>query len=354
MNSACLVGVHSPFCITPPHILLAISKRGDEKQKAWAVRTLSISEQFTASRELVRAKVVLAAVAIVGRKQRVVYDANNTTNLPGTLVRDEGDPPTTDVAVNEAYDGAGETYDFYMNVFKRNSIDNMGMRLDLTIHYDQKFDNARWNGSQMIFGDGDGIAFQRFTKSVDIIAHELTHGVNQYEARLVYWEQSGALNEHMSDVFGSLVKQYSLKQTADRADWLIGEGLFTPAVNGKALRSMKEPGTAYDDPLIDKDPQPAHMKDYMEVDYDYGGVHINSGIPNHAFYLTAVEIGGNAWEKAGKIWYDTFRNKKLKSRSKFQEFADLAFEVAGGLFGAGSKEQQAVQKGWHGVGITVK
>jgi len=211
----------------------------------------------------------------------------------------------------------------------------------------------------MVYGDGDENLpvserlFNRFTIALDIIGHELTHGVTQFEAKLVYSQQPGALNESMSDVFGSLVKQYQLKQTASQADWIIGAGLFTSNVNGVGIRSMKAPGTAYNDPVLGKDPQPAHMKDYVNTISDNGGVHINSGIPNHAFYLTALELGGNAWEKAGQIWYVTLRDK-LTSSSKFQDCATQTYQVAGSLFGAGSLEQQAVKNGWAGVGLNVE
>jgi len=326
-------------------------KRGDTKQREWANHTLAISERLRDHRDAT--SLVLSSLPRAEEKQRLVYDAKNGTNLPGRLVRSEGDPPTKDSAVDEAYDGAGLTYDLYKNAYERNSIDNNGLRLDSTVHYSRNYDNAFWNGSQMVYGDGDGKIFNRFTKSVDVIGHELTHGVTQFTAKLIYQDQPGALNEHISDVFGSLVKQYSLKQTADTADWLIGEGLFTFKINGKALRSMKAPGTAYDDPLIGKDPQPANMRDYKKMRYDNGGVHINSGIPNHAFYLIATEIGGFAWEKAGKIWYDTLTNR-LDSKADFQEAANLTFEAAGALFGRESKEQEAVYTGWDGVGIVVK
>ena len=202
------------------------------------------------------------------------------------------------------------------------------MKLDSTVHYGEDYNNAFWNGTQMVYGDGDGEIFQRFTKSIDVIGHELTHGVTQYEAALEYEGQAGALNESFSDVFGSLVKQYSLKQKADKADWLIGNGLFTRKVKGIALRSMKEPGTAYNDPTIGKDPQPGHMKDYVKTTSDNGGVHINSGIPNRAFYLTAMELGGYAWEKAGKIWYIAL-TERLRERSNFQSLATITFEIAG-------------------------
>jgi Zn-dependent metalloprotease len=179
----------------------------------------------------------------------------------------------------------------------------------------------------------------------------LTHGVTQFEARLAYSQQPGALNESMSDVFGSLVKQYKLQQTAAEADWIIGQGLLTENVNGVGIRSMKAPGTAYDDPVLGKDPQPAHMKDYVNTLSDNGGVHINSGIPNHAFYVTSLELGGYVWEKAGQIWYVTLKDK-LTANSKFQDCANLTYGVAGELFGAGSVEQQAVQKGWAAVGLS--
>lgn len=181
----------------------------------------------------------------------------------------------------------------------------------------------------------------------------MTHGITQYEAALEYEGQSGALNESFSDVFGSLVKQYGLKQKAEKADWLIGAGLFTRKVKGVALRSMKQPGTAYNDSIIGKDPQPAHMKKFVHTTTDNGGVHINSGIPNRAFYLAAVEIGGYAWEKIGRIWYVTLTDR-LKENSKFQDAANLTFDVAGSLYGKDSKEQRAVFDAWDKVGIIVR
>jgi Zn-dependent metalloprotease len=285
-------------------------------------------------------------------KNRRVFSAENGSTLPGKLVRDEGSQAVSDVAVNEAYDGAGLTYDLYWEVYQRNSLDDRGLRLDSTVHYQQNYDNAFWDGQQMVYGDGDGQLFNRFTIAVDVIGHELTHGVTQYTSNLNYSNQPGALNESLSDVFGSLVKQRQRGQTASDADWLIGEGLFTSNVKGSALRSMKEPGTAYNDPVLGKDPQPGHMSDYVHTSEDNGGVHINSGIPNHAFYLTAVAIGGVAWEKAGRIWYVAARDKFMNS-TDFQAAANLTHQVAGELYGQSSAEQQAVQYGWDGVGIVV-
>ncbi len=345
---------HSPVnCIVPPHMLKNIATKGTEEQKDVAITTLKNSAQMRGQRQaLADFSAATFRVAVVGGKERVVYDAKNGTSLPGTVVRKETDPASSDVAVNEAFDSAGWTYDFYQNIYQRNSVDGNGMRLNSTVHYSNGYDNAFWNGEQMVYGDGDGQLFNRFTISIDVIGHELTHGVTQFEAKLNYSNQPGALNESMSDVFGSLVKQYSLKQTADQADWIIGAGLLTANVNGVGIRSMKAPGTAYDDPVLGKDPQPAHMKDYVNTISDNGGVHINSGIPNHAFYVVATELGGNAWEKAGQIWYVTLKDK-LSANSNFQNCADLTYQAAGELYGAGSIEQQAVQKGWAEVGISV-
>ena len=275
-------------CILPPHMTDRIILHGTQTQREWALETLRASEQFRGRREAIGS---VRFMAPAGTKRRTIYNAKNGTDLPGTLVRGEGDPPTGDIGVDEAYDGSGATYDFYHEVFQRNSIDGFGMRLDSTVHFDRKYDNAFWNGNQMVYGDGDGEIFDRFTKSIDVIGHELTHGVTQNEAALLYKGQSGALNESFSDVFGSLIKQKTLNQTADQADWLIRQGLFTSKVNGVALRSMKAPGTAYDDKVLGKDPQPAVLKDLYTGTADNGGVHINSGVPNRAFYLAAIEMG---------------------------------------------------------------
>ncbi len=210
------------------------------------------------------------------------------------------------------------------------------------------------NGAASLFDFIVGNAPKPFPREVADLSPEspAVGYTTQFEARLVYRDQSGALNESLSDVFGSLVKQRKLGHTAQQADWIIGAGLFTSNVNGQGIRSMSTPGTAYDDPVLGKDPQPGHMNDFKNVDYDNGGVHINSGIPNHAFYIVANEIGGHAWEKAGNIWYVALRDR-LRAKSDFQDAANMTYAVARQLFGAGSLEQQAVRKGWSDVGINV-
>jgi Zn-dependent metalloprotease len=286
--------------------------------------------------------------------RRTIYDARNTEDLPGTRVRAEGEPDVVeDPAVNEAYAGLGATYAMLAEAFGRASVDDRELPLDATVHYGQEYDNAFWDGERMVFGDGDGEVFTRFTASISVIGHELGHGVTQFTAALDYQGQAGALNESVSDVFGALVEQHDRKQDAASASWLVGAELFTDAVQGVALRSMKEPGTAYDDDVLGKDPQPGHMDDYVDTTEDYGGVHINSGIPNRAFALVATTIGGNAWEAPGRIWYETLTGGSLQPTTDFATFASATVATATRLFGADSPERAAVAGAWATVGVPV-
>jgi len=325
----------------------------DEELRESAFNTLALSEQARGRRQILGA---LQTLTVGGTVQllRTVFDCKNKSDTDfATVARREGDPAKNNKAIDEAYAYSGDVYNFYNEVFARNSIDGNGMPLNSYVHYAVKYNNAFWDGSKMTYGDGDGKIFGRFTEAIDVVGHELTHGVTENTAGLQYRGQPGALNESMSDVFGSLVKQYVLRQTADKADWLIGAGLFTSRIKGKALRSMKDPGTAYNDPLLGKDPQPADMSHYVSTSADNGGVHINSGIPNKAFYEVAYAIGGNAWERAGKIWYVTL-TQKLTPSSNFQDCANATLEVAHNLYGDGSKEEKAVSSAWAKVKITPK
>src|SRR4051812_45482751 len=258
-------------CILPPHILSNLARNGSEAQRAMAIQHLQVDHSVRSARlnqslmrVAARPRRVTGGSAAEPSAQRTIYDSKHSENEPptGTLVRSEGQDAVSDQAVDEAYDGLGATFDFYLAAYDRNSIDDEGLPLKAYVHYGKDYDNAFWDGSEMVFGDGDGDLFERFTIAIDVIGHELTHGVTEDEAGLVYSNQSGALNESISDVFGSLVKQYAKKQSAADADWLIGEGLFTSNVQGRALRDMANPGTAYDDDVLGKDPQPADMSDY--------------------------------------------------------------------------------------------
>ena len=352
---------HSLHCILPPYILSRIAEHGPPELRGTAIRALLVDPSI----RIVRATTAGPVLGSVARLRsaagniltpsplRTIRDAQHKPEAPGaTVVRREGDAPTGDPAADEAYDGLGATFALYWEAYQRNSIDDAGLPLDATVHYDQDYDNAFWDGTQMVFGDGDGALFNRFTLALDVIGHELTHGVTEKEAGLAYFNQSGALNESISDVFGSLVKQKALGQDAAAADWLIGEGLFTPKVKGSALRSMKAPGTAYDDPVLGKDPQPAHMDDFVRTNQDNGGVHINSGIPNRAFYLAATAIGGNAWDRAGTIWYNALLDPNVRANTDFAAFARVTVDVAGRLYGAGSAEAAAVGTAWSDVGVS--
>jgi Zn-dependent metalloprotease len=286
-----------------------------------------------------------------GPSNRTVYDAAGAEILPGKLVRKEGEAATGDPATDEAYDGLGYTHRLYADVLGRNSIDGQGLALNATVHFGNLYDNAFWDGTQMVFGDGDGEVFERFTRSLSVIGHELAHGVTQYSAALVYRNQAGAINESMSDVFGALVEQYVGNQSTAEASWLIGEGLFTSKVEGRALRSMKAPGTAYDDDVLGKDPQPDSMDAYVRTSADNGGVHINSGIPNRAFYLVAEQLGGNAWDSPGRIWYETLTGGALPTGATFTVFARATAAAAAELFGSDSKEHDAVRNAWETVKV---
>ncbi len=346
--------------VVPPYILNELAKREQSDARDAALNAIQVSEQLRGQRTVIgpvlkiREESLMMARAVTppppAKKNREVYDARNGQELPGKLVRKEGQKAIKDVAANEAYNASGYTWDFYNKIYGRNSIDDRGMKLSSTVHFDRDFDNAFWDGTQMVYGDGDGIIFNRFTRSLDVIGHELTHGVTQFEAGLVYRNQPGALNEHFSDVFGILVKQYRYKLTVEKSDWIVGAELFAKGVNGVGIRSMKDPGTAYDDSRLGKDPQPAHMKDIYRGGGDNGGVHINSGIPNKAFYLAASEMGGYAWEKAGKIWYTALCDR-VKPRTTFSECADILITLAGELYGVGGAEQKAVRNGWKAVGV---
>lgn len=283
---------------------------------------------------------------------RETYDAQGKELLGGELgklVRKEGQGPSGDVVADAAHDNAKVVYDFYREVLGRDSIDDKGMQITSVVHYGRNFQNAFWDGDKMTYGDGDGATFGPFSQSLDVVAHEMSHGVTERSANLRYRDQSGALNESWSDVFGELVEQWHERRDswgtlegAKQADWLIGEDIFTPATPGDALRSMKAPGTAHP-----SDPQPGHMRDYVHTTKDNGGVHYNSGIPNKAAYEAAIRLGG---DKTAKIWYRAL-TEYLTPTAQFSDAANATLTAAKDLFDNGP-EVQAVRDAWTAVGIT--
>ncbi len=273
-----------------------------------------------------------------------VHSAAQDTDLPGRRVRAAGEPDSGDEAVDEAAAGVTGALALFEEVYARSSYDGHGARVNVTVHYGKGYDNAFWDGMRLVFGDGDGRVFERFTRPVDVLGHEFTHAVVEHTARLVYRHQPGALNESVSDVFAACLKQRLLGQTAAEADWLIGAGIFAAGVDARALRDMAAPGTAYDDPALGRDPQGGHFDDYVVTDDDNGGVHINSGIPNRAFHLAATAIGGSSWDGAGQIWYAALTGPDVGPDTQFTEFAAATIAAAG-------SHADAVRRAWADVGI---
>ncbi len=352
-------------CIVPPHMLRVLEMRGDARQTEMARELLAQNDKVRTERAEATATPMLRArgsaseftapsfaeAAPERHLDRAIYDGQEKATLPGTLARAEGDDPSGDADVDAAYDGAGSVYDFYFDTFGRDSIDGMGMKLVSTVHHRKKYNNAFWNGSQMAYGDGDGQIFSSFIET-SVIGHEMSHGVVQHSGGLTYQGQSGALNESFADVFGSMIRQYAEQTSVYEADWLIGKGILGPDISGEALRSMKMPGTAYSDALLGQDPQPYHMDLYVSTTEDNGGVHINSGIPNHAFYLYCMLLGGNAWATPGQVWYKAMQQLNNPFAS-FNDWAVGTVQAALALHGSGSREVTAVRRAWKLVGISV-
>ncbi|MCX7747634.1 MAG: M4 family metallopeptidase [Clostridia bacterium] len=261
------------------------------------------------------------------------YNGNYGTSLPGTIYSD------TDTNFNakdqgpavDAHYYAGLVVDYYKNVHGRNGYDNRGSTVRSTVHHQRNFNNAFWNGSQMAYGDGDGSTFGPFSAALDVVAHELTHAVTNFSANLTYKNQSGALNESFSDVFGTIIE-------GDTNDWDCGEDIYTPSRPGDALRSLKQPSLYK---------QPEHMSQYVNTTQDEGGVHINSGIPNKAFYNIASVIG---FEKSSKIYYKAL-TQYLVNSSQFADCRTALMQSAADLYGKDSEAYYMVQKGYADVGI---
>lgn len=284
-----------------------------------------------------------------GRRYREVYDARHESpgRLPGRLVRSERGRPVRDAAVNEAYLNAGYVYAFYRQVFGRNSLDGHGMVIRSSVHLSRRLNNAFWDGSQMVYGDGDGQIFVNLTRPIELVGHELTHGIIAHTSGLAYDGEAGALNESFGDVMGSLVKQWRRRQAARRADWLVGRQMMGPAVKARALRTLAGGKAFENDPLLGTDPQPKYYRDRIRIPDPDVAAHLNSGIPNHAFYLVATRLGGYAWTRAGAIWYETMTT--IPRRSGFRAAARLTTTIARQRFG--SRVGRLVAEAWGEVGV---
>lgn len=347
-------------CILPPYMTDKLDKvLGKDAEHTEDDNEFRSKRKVLATMPQARTAMRMAAAPLNNKLYREVYDAHESPMSLGELLWKEGQTkmPTSKDARN-VIEGAGNVWNFYKKLFNRNSINNNGMPIIQTIRYREHslkpFVNAFWDGQQMFYGTGMAKVTNSFTTDLDIIAHELTHGIIDFEAMLAYENQSGALNESFADVFGILVKQWTNNTAARKSNWLIGSNIL----KGKnALRSLKAPGSAFKNDLVfGDDPQPGHMKDFVKLPNteggDFGGVHYNSGIPNHAFYVASVELGGNAWEKTGAIWYAALTDKKLMGKkTNFKGAAKATITKADTLFGKGSLESKAVEKGWKETGV---
>ncbi len=349
-------------CILPPYMTDKLGKLLGEpkKERGEAENDFREKRRRLASMPEPRNKEVfsIAAKTTLTKLYREVYDAHEGPRTIGSLVWKEGQQMPVDTDSKNVIEGAGHVWSFYKKLFRRNSIDNKGMAIIQTVRFRDNpikpFFNAFWDGEQMFYGTGLSQYTNSFTSDLDIIAHELTHGVIDHECKLLYENQSGALNESFADVFGILVKQWANNTDARQSDWLIGSNIL----KGKnALRSMAQPGMGFrNDPVFGNDPQPGHMKQFVKMPNteqgDNGGVHYNSGIPNHAFYIASYELGGNAWETTGPIWYAAMTDQRqVKNNADFAKVAAVTIKKAGTLFGKGSLAEKAVTKGWKDTGV---
>lgn len=330
---------HHQCHIVPPHILEALAKRGNISCK----NTLNDTYRVMEKRKSILNN-LLQREAVQGNGDRLIYDSQNQYQQRVALVRKEGETETNDGTVNKAYDTSGFVRDFFRDTFDWDSVDNAGLDIVSNVHYGMQYNNAFWDGDEMTYGDGDGVEFTNFASAIDVVAHELVHGITQFLANLEYFSQSGALNEHFSDVFGTVVKQKYLKQDISEADWLIGDTVVTEAFPGVAIRSMKAPGTAND-----FDPQPDHMDKYYSGTADNQGVHINSGIPNKAFYLSCLEIG---LDECALIWFETL--KSLWRTANFDDMLEVILKTTGMLADGGKvcdTAPEAIEKSFAAVGL---
>ncbi len=303
---------HNCF-IVPPHILEELAKRGNISCK----KALNDSKRILERRRTALNNLLVREFED-GNGERFIYDSQNQYEQRVALVRKEGQEPGQDETANKAYETSGFVRDYFRDTFGLNSIDGNGLNIISNIHYGEAYNNAFWDGDEMTYGDGDGKEFTDFASAIDVVAHELAHGVTQFLSNLEYQSQSGALNEHFSDVFGTIIKQKFLNQDISEADWLIGDSVVTEDFPGVAIRSMKAPGTANE-----FDTQPDHMDNYYSGTADNQGVHINSGIPNKAFYLSCLEIG---IDECALIWFETL--KALWRTSNFIDMLETTIATA--------------------------
>ncbi len=294
--------------------------------------------------KLTQATTMAAAIPSLAAVPKVtVHDCRTTQTLPGKPVA--GPSRSSDATAKRAFAETTAVADFYREVFGRNSIDDAGMTMMSSIHYGAKFNNAMWNGSQMLYGDGDGEIFVDFTHGSDVIGHELTHGVTQHSLQLAYTSDAGGLNESLSDCFGSMFRQWRLDQDAAHADWLIGKDIMGPAAKAKGYTCLRDMADPSDKRALA--PQPTK---YSQIGPGMDP-HYTSGPPNLAFCLACTTLGGKSWESIGQVWYRALTGFGPSPDLKMKTFADRTRTLAGKMYGGNPAVPAAIDKGWKRVGL---
>lgn len=354
-------GIASGVALDRPQLVYVVRENG-KAYLAWTTRVAFEDEKGEhldrIYADAITGELVTSEALIHTALYRKIYTANNGTSLPGTLLFQEGGSSSDSVAM-AAYNNLGYTYNYYKGKFNRDSIDGNGMTLIATVHYGNRYNNAFWNGSQMVFGDGDGTTFSPFANALDVVAHELAHGVTERTANLTYASEPGALNEAWSDIFAANVEAYRDGGISANT-WKIGEVCYTPGTAGDALRYMNNP-TA-DGYSADYYPERLYPNCTPSSSNDYCGVHGNSGIANLAYYLlvaggthprnkTTVNVPGIGMAKAEQIFYRALTTY-MTSSTNFQGARNATAQAAADLYGGtSSAEYNAVQKCWDAVGV---
>jgi vibriolysin len=334
---------------------LSYRLQSDRIALVYAVEVTGTQADGTPARDTVLVSARDGAIAlriqhIHTAKLREVHNTNHSSTLPGPVSRSEGGPVNADQSVNINYDWLGATYDCYANLFGRDSFDNNGAKLISTVHYSTNYVNAFWNGTQMVYGDGDGVLASNLAHSMDVTAHELTHAVTERTSGLIYADESGGLNEAMSDIFGGVCEWYRDGQVVTANTWIVGDDCWTPATPGDGLRYMANPT------------QDGSSIDYYPDYFTNLDVHYSSGIANLAFYLlsqggshpggkTTTVVTGIGIAKAAQVFYRA--NASILTASSNFAAAKTATEQAAQQLGYTAAEVASVTAAWEAVGVGI-
>ena len=344
---------HCTCFIIPPDVLNRLAN--NKKLPAELRKTLADSARVSDAMRQVRVQTAaLTAVtqtitqgvgnkAVASAPKITVDDCGHKQTLPGTPVAKPS--ASKDKTAKRSFTETTSVAKFYKEVFKRNSVDDAGLTLLSSVHYGKAYNNAFWNGTQMVYGDGDTKLFTDFTGSNDVIAHELTHGVTQYTLQLDYSGDAGGLNESLSDCFGSMFRQWEAKQDVTKADWLIGADIMGPTAKAQGYSCLRNMANPADKKALA--PQPAK---YSQITPGMDP-HYSSGPPNLAFCTACKAFGGKSWERIGQVWFAALATSGPKPKMTMPQFAARTRQLAAQLYPKEPKVAAAVDKGWKAVGL---